>query len=139
MSRQHYQIACQRYFEATHHGNEVEGGLQHPNQYFQESQKILNGDVKDKSSGGANKSIHKVQTIYATLPAVKEEIKKETPAAENGDSDDDYNYSSLDVWWSVYVCVFIPCNYASTKVSQFLSQNTGISTVVQHHRFTWKK
>lgn len=54
VSRQHYQIACQRYFEATHQ-TELDGGIQHPNQYFQESQKILNGDIKERSKG-----VHKV-------------------------------------------------------------------------------
>lgn len=95
VSRQHFQIACQRYFEATH-DSEVEGGIQHPNQYFQESQRILNGETKDK---GANKSVHKVQTIRATLPAKVEKTEpasQDTPDLSAMDSDDDYNYSTLD-------------------------------------------
>lgn len=93
VSRQHYQIACQRYFEAVHNGHEVEGGLQHPNQYFQDSQKILQGGAKERPA--AARSFHKVETIHATL-SVKEEVKPE-PSVIEGDSDDDYNYSSLDV------------------------------------------
>lgn len=91
MSRQHFQIACQRYFEATH-SSEVDGGIQHPNQYFLESQKVLKGEVKERASS----NIHKVQTIRATLPA---KVEKVEPISQDVtmDSDDDYNYSTLDV------------------------------------------
>lgn len=74
VTRHHYQIACQRYFEATHN-TEVDSGIQHPNQYFIESQKILNGEVKEKPKGA-----HKVQTIRATLPA---KVEKPDPTDEN--------------------------------------------------------
>lgn len=95
VSRQHFQIACQRYFEATHN-TEVDTGIQHPNQYFIESQKVLNGDVKEKSQ---NKGIHKVQTIRATLPAKveKNEASDAASALAAIDSDDDYNYDTLDL------------------------------------------
>lgn len=91
VSHQHYQIACQRYFEAVHH-HEIDGGIQHPNQYFQESQKSINGDVKDV------KPVRKaVPTTFATL-SVKEEVKTEAvQSALDRDSDDDYNYGSLDI------------------------------------------
>jgi len=91
VSRQHFQIACQRYFEATHN-TELDGGIQHPNQYFQDSQKILNGDVKEK-----NVPKTKVQTTRVTM-----HTKQETKSEANDDtltamdSDDDYNYSTLD-------------------------------------------
>ena len=97
-SRQHYQIACQRYFEVVHHG-EIDGGIQHPNQYFQESQKILNGEKTVAKS-----SAHKVQTIYASIP-VKEEVIQLKNETTNNDvidnqmdsDDDDYNYSTIDI------------------------------------------
>ncbi|XP_054456290.1 DNA primase large subunit [Anoplopoma fimbria] len=44
----HFQLACQKYFELTH--NLVEDAnfsLNHPNQYFIESQKVLGGGSKD--------------------------------------------------------------------------------------------
>ncbi|KAL7646441.1 UNVERIFIED_CONTAM: hypothetical protein RMT77_003354 [Armadillidium vulgare] len=41
-SKHHYQIACQRYFEAKHHST-IESGVNHPNQYFEESVAILHG------------------------------------------------------------------------------------------------
>ena len=91
VSRQHFQIACQRYFEATHN-TELDGGIQHPNQYFQDSQKILNGDVKEKTVPKT-----KFLTTRATL-----HTKQETKSEANDDtltamdSDDDYNYSTLD-------------------------------------------
>ncbi|XP_072912626.1 DNA primase large subunit isoform X1 [Hemitrygon akajei] len=48
----HYQLACQKYFELTHNIDEVGFSLSHPNQYFIESQKLLNSsrDVKKESS-----------------------------------------------------------------------------------------
>jgi len=88
VSRQHYQIACQRYFEATHQ-TELDGGIQHPNQYFQESQKILNGDVKERSLA---KGSHKVPTTRATLT-----VKEKPAVVDEMGSDDDYNYSTLDL------------------------------------------
>ncbi|XP_048387930.1 DNA primase large subunit [Stegostoma tigrinum] len=48
----HYQLACQKYFELTHNIDEVGFSLTHPNQYFNESQKLLNSsrDIKRESS-----------------------------------------------------------------------------------------
>ena len=42
---QHYQIACSKYFEVTHKTEEAGFGLNHPNQYFVESQKKLGKKV----------------------------------------------------------------------------------------------
>ncbi|KAM9848200.1 DNA primase large subunit [Aulostomus maculatus] len=44
----HYQLACQKYFELTHHIEDAGFSLSHPNQYFVESQKLLGGgkDIK---------------------------------------------------------------------------------------------
>lgn len=50
--RGHFQLACGRYFELTHaaKADELEAGFSpnHPNQYFEESQKLLNGERKCK-------------------------------------------------------------------------------------------
>ncbi|XP_032877753.1 DNA primase large subunit [Amblyraja radiata] len=48
----HYQLACQKYFELTHNIDEIGFSLNHPNQYFIESQKILNSsrDTKKESN-----------------------------------------------------------------------------------------
>ncbi|XP_028279149.1 DNA primase large subunit [Parambassis ranga] len=44
----HYQLACQKYFELTHNIEDPSFSLNHPNQYFIESQKVLGGgkDIK---------------------------------------------------------------------------------------------
>uniref|UniRef100_A0A8C9YXS3 DNA primase large subunit n=1 Tax=Sander lucioperca TaxID=283035 RepID=A0A8C9YXS3_SANLU len=39
----HYQLACQKYFELTHNMEDASFSLNHPNQYFIESQKVLGG------------------------------------------------------------------------------------------------
>ncbi|KAJ8013747.1 hypothetical protein DPEC_G00033000 [Dallia pectoralis] len=39
----HYQLACQKYFELTHNIDDSGFSLNHPNQYFVESQKFLGG------------------------------------------------------------------------------------------------
>ncbi|KAK7066972.1 DNA primase large subunit [Halocaridina rubra] len=44
VSKSHYQIACQRYWEATHNAT-LETGINHPNQFFEESQKYISGTV----------------------------------------------------------------------------------------------
>lgn len=41
----HYQIACSKYFDAVHSSN-FGLGINHPNQYFEESQKLLKVDLK---------------------------------------------------------------------------------------------
>lgn len=41
----HFQISCSRYFDAVHN-NDLGLGINHPNQFFEESQKIVKGDVK---------------------------------------------------------------------------------------------
>ncbi|XP_029451540.1 DNA primase large subunit isoform X4 [Rhinatrema bivittatum] len=48
----HYQLACQKYFELTHNVDDCGFSLNHPNQYFVESQKLLTGgrDVKKESN-----------------------------------------------------------------------------------------
>ncbi|XP_059586679.1 DNA primase large subunit isoform X2 [Alligator mississippiensis] len=48
----HYQLACQKYFELTHDVDDIGFPLNHPNQYFVESQKLLNGgrELKKETS-----------------------------------------------------------------------------------------
>ncbi|OXB58286.1 hypothetical protein ASZ78_002928 [Callipepla squamata] len=48
----HYQLACQKYFELTHDVDDIGFSLNHPNQYFAESQRILSGgrEVKKELS-----------------------------------------------------------------------------------------
>jgi DNA primase large subunit len=48
----HFQVACSKYFQITH-GGQFEVGINHPNQYFEESQKMFNGkhDVNAAAKG----------------------------------------------------------------------------------------
>ena len=53
---QHYQLACGMTFEAVH-GAQIESGVQHPNQYFQESRKALGfGDGEEDGAGSPEKA-----------------------------------------------------------------------------------
>ncbi len=51
VENKHYQIACQRYFELTHDKQTVDGGVNHPNQYFMESRNVLTGKKTIKTEG----------------------------------------------------------------------------------------
>ncbi|KAK2544834.1 Prim2 [Columba livia] len=44
----HYQLACQKYFELTHDVDDIGFSLNHPNQYFTESQRLLSGGREPK-------------------------------------------------------------------------------------------
>ncbi|XP_047668897.1 DNA primase large subunit isoform X2 [Tachysurus fulvidraco] len=44
----HYQLACQKYFELTHNIDDAGFSLNHPNQYFIESQRLLSGGKEVK-------------------------------------------------------------------------------------------
>ncbi|XP_065670790.1 DNA primase large subunit isoform X2 [Hydra vulgaris] len=46
VKHQHYQIACAKYFEVTHKSGEGTATINHPNQYFVESKRFLNGGIK---------------------------------------------------------------------------------------------
>ncbi len=46
-----YQLACQRYFEQTHKTEEIIP-VNHPNQYFEQSYRLLNGHYLNKPNNG---------------------------------------------------------------------------------------
>ncbi|XP_068867482.1 DNA primase large subunit isoform X1 [Aphelocoma coerulescens] len=52
----HYQLACQKYFEFTHDVDDIGFSLNHPNQYFTESQKLLSGgrELKKELNNSGN-------------------------------------------------------------------------------------
>lgn len=41
----HFQIACSKYFDAVNHVD-LGLGINHPNEFFEESQKLIKGDIK---------------------------------------------------------------------------------------------
>lgn len=49
VKRQHFQVACSRYFEATHKQADGTASVSHPNQYFDDSRKVLNGGKTQSS------------------------------------------------------------------------------------------
>ncbi|XDV50245.1 hypothetical protein PO909_019329 [Leuciscus waleckii] len=55
----HYQLACQKYFELTHSVEDAGFSLNHPNQYFTESQKLLeNPSNVSRPSQESSKQAH---------------------------------------------------------------------------------
>lgn len=46
--KEHYQIACSKYFDAVHNA-EVGLGINHPNEFFEESQKLAKGIIKPET------------------------------------------------------------------------------------------
>jgi DNA primase large subunit len=84
VEKHHYQIACQKYFEWTHHKATVEGGVNHPNQYYDESQKAISGSFKVKTE------VSKIATNQVKVYP-KKEIKPEELEMElyKYDPDDD--------------------------------------------------
>ncbi|XP_018420356.1 PREDICTED: DNA primase large subunit-like [Nanorana parkeri] len=59
----HYQLACQKYFELTHNVDDCGFSLNHPNQYFIESQKLLTGGQEIKKEQAS------VDSSQATPPS----------------------------------------------------------------------
>ncbi|KAM3962800.1 LOW QUALITY PROTEIN: DNA primase large subunit [Aphomia sociella] len=55
----HFQVACSKYFDAVHNVD-LGLGINHPNQYFEESQKLLKGEIKiePKKEGNSIKKEH---------------------------------------------------------------------------------
>ncbi|KAM4693878.1 DNA primase large subunit [Discoglossus pictus] len=70
----HYQLACQKYFELTHNLEDCGFSLNHPNQYFAESQKILTGvrDIKKEpnpvDNSQASTASHTSSSLSSSAP-----------------------------------------------------------------------
>lgn len=78
-SKGHFQLACGKYFQYTHDAP-VEVGINHPNQYFEESQ-ILMGNRADKKSSNNDKSMMQRKAIKRNA--------NDTTALLNMDDDDE--------------------------------------------------
>ncbi|CAG7818122.1 unnamed protein product [Allacma fusca] len=90
VEKHHYQIACQRYFEWTHNKATVEGGVNHPNQYYGDSLKAISGSFKIKTE------VTKVPTQRVNV-YLKKELKEEDVTMELDKCDDnDEIYAALD-------------------------------------------
>uniref|UniRef100_A0A0B6Z753 DNA primase large subunit n=2 Tax=Arion vulgaris TaxID=1028688 RepID=A0A0B6Z753_9EUPU len=77
----HCQVACAKFFELTHgisdSSSEVEMFIQHPNQYFEHSQKLLNGPAKTPSTPRGVKIVNS-QTATSRSSGSDTSIKVET-------------------------------------------------------------
>lgn len=60
VSRGHYQIACGKYFEITHNAS-IDSGVNHPNKYFEESQKLIAGKHFKSENGESLKPASKAK------------------------------------------------------------------------------
>ncbi|XP_044531290.1 DNA primase large subunit [Gracilinanus agilis] len=61
----HYQLACQKFFDLTHNVEDV-FSLNHPNQYFLESQKLLNGGREVKKEPSQSEVPQTKQSVQKT-------------------------------------------------------------------------
>ncbi|KAK3863156.1 hypothetical protein Pcinc_031033 [Petrolisthes cinctipes] len=67
----HYQIACQKYWEATHNAP-LETGINHPNQYFEESHKFNSGSGSSTQTTQGKKPSQvktNVSVMYSSQPS----------------------------------------------------------------------
>lgn len=52
-----YQLACQRYFEFTHKTDEIIT-VNHPNQYFEQSYRLINGQSLSNNNNNKHQNKH---------------------------------------------------------------------------------
>ncbi|XP_005100037.1 DNA primase large subunit [Aplysia californica] len=94
----HCQVACAKYFELTHgisdSGTEVEMVIQHPNQYFERSQKLLNGPAKPSSTPRTVKIVSSQSSTPGSSGGSAVVVKSE-PIDE--DMDDDMGFSATEL------------------------------------------
>ncbi|XP_028721221.1 DNA primase large subunit isoform X1 [Peromyscus leucopus] len=85
----HYQVACQKYFEMTHNVDDCGFSLNHPNQFFLESQRILTGgkDVKKESSQPetpqSKHSVQKTRDASSALASLNSSLEMELEGLED--------------------------------------------------------
>ncbi len=62
-----YQVACQRYFEFAHKTDELVA-INHPNQYFEQSMRLLNGpSAANNNKTNMNKSTIKIEHVKVEM------------------------------------------------------------------------
>nr|KAF6507392.1 DNA primase subunit 2 [Rousettus aegyptiacus] len=85
----HYQVACQKYFEMTHNVDDCGFSLSHPNQFFIESQRILNGgkDIKKESilpeTPQLKPSVQKTKGASSALASQNSSLEMDIEGLEN--------------------------------------------------------
>ncbi|NXI15724.1 PRI2 primase, partial [Irena cyanogastra] len=82
----HYQLACQKFFELTHDVDDIGFSLNHPNQYFTESQKLLSGgrEVKKEfnTSGNFQQKNNIQESINSSSAPTSSNAKADTELEE---------------------------------------------------------
>uniref|UniRef100_A0A8C2MWU0 DNA primase large subunit n=1 Tax=Cricetulus griseus TaxID=10029 RepID=A0A8C2MWU0_CRIGR len=82
----HYQVACQKYFEMTHNIDDCGFSLNHPNQFFDESQWILTGGKKEVSQPEMPQpkpSVQKSRDALAALASLNSSLEMELEGLED--------------------------------------------------------
>ncbi|XP_072782592.1 DNA primase large subunit isoform X2 [Taeniopygia guttata] len=78
----HFQLACQKYFELTHDVDDIGFSLNHPNQYFIESQKLLSGGREPKkefsNSGNFQQKNNSQESINSSSTPTSSNAKADT-------------------------------------------------------------
>lgn len=89
----HYQVACQKYFEITHNVDDCGFSLNHPNQFFVESQRILNGgkDMKKEptqpETPQPKPSVQKTKDASSALASLSSSLEVDMEGLEDYFSD----------------------------------------------------
>ncbi|XP_038057684.1 DNA primase large subunit-like [Patiria miniata] len=95
VNKSHYQVACSKYFMLTHSSVKTDVAIQHPNQYFEESQKILSGDKKYEGSSRYTSS--RPMSQPAPSPRLSSQMSSEptsqTQSSGQDQFDDELNMS----------------------------------------------
>ncbi|XP_011801010.1 PREDICTED: DNA primase large subunit [Colobus angolensis palliatus] len=90
----HYQVACQKYFEMIHNVDDCGFSLNHPNQFFCESQRILNGgkDIKKEpiqpETPQPKPSIQKTKDVSSALASLNSSLEMDMEGLEDYFSED---------------------------------------------------
>uniref|UniRef100_H2Z295 DNA primase large subunit n=1 Tax=Ciona savignyi TaxID=51511 RepID=H2Z295_CIOSA len=79
---QHFQIACGKYFAATHKMEESSFQVTHPNHYFDESQKILKGEKPTGRGRGGAKQENEFNPTWAEPIHHKTQVNQDLDESE---------------------------------------------------------
>ncbi|GAV02409.1 hypothetical protein RvY_12979 [Ramazzottius varieornatus] len=94
VSRGHYQIACTKYFEITHKEkleNALVESIQHPNQYFEESRRLLHPEtVKETQSTFLRKPAEPVNVMQNSSTAQRAYSGPAGPVSSFDETADDF-------------------------------------------------
>ncbi|KAK8736904.1 hypothetical protein OTU49_004714 [Cherax quadricarinatus] len=87
VSKNHYQVACQRYWEATHNST-LDAGINHPNQYFEESFKILNG-LSQPSQGKKAPQVKMSRSVMYSTQSTQSSTQSMEDATQSSTTESD--------------------------------------------------